>query len=111
MSLGADAKVWSEFTPNLQHLTLKLVGDNADDRREITFGLSQIKRDGKHMLLNGTLLNLRMTHDGGGFPLTGYPATDVDSWKRIIGICKTWGLNGMRFHSLVPAGSGVCRGR
>ena len=54
------------------------------------------------MLLNGAVLDLRATHDGGGFPLTGYPATDVASWKRIIGICKAWGLNGMRFHSWCP---------
>jgi len=27
---------------------------------------------------------------------------DVATWKHIIGICKTWGLNGMRFHSWCP---------
>ncbi len=100
--LGPNAKTWSEFTPVLQHITIHLTGDNADDQRNLTFGLSQIKRDGKHMLLNGTVINFRATHDGGGFPLTGYPATDVDSWKRIITICKTWGLNGIRFHSWCP---------
>ncbi len=93
---------WSEFTPVLQHLTLKLSGPSADDRRDLTFGLREIKADGKHILLNGELFNFRATHDGGGFPLTGYPATDVATWKRIIGICKTWGLNGMRFHSWCP---------
>ena len=96
------AKPWSEFTPVLQHLTLKLSGPSADDHRDLTFGLREIKADGKHILLNGELFNFRATHDGGGFPLTGYPATDVVTWKRIIGICKTWGLNGMRFHSWCP---------
>jgi hypothetical protein len=48
------------------------------------------------------LFSFRATHDGGGFPLTGYPAMDVATWKRIIAICKTWGLNGMRFHSWCP---------
>jgi len=47
-------------------------------------------------------VQLPRTHDGGGFPLTGYPAMDVATWKHIIGICKTWGLNGMRFHSWCP---------
>jgi hypothetical protein len=95
---------WSEFTPVLQHLTLKLTnpGGDADDHRDLTFGLREIRADGKHILLNGELFNFRATHDGGGFPLTGYPATDVTTWKRIIGICKTWGLNGMRFHSWCP---------
>lgn len=97
-----DATPWSEFTPVLQHLTVRLVGDSADDRCDVTFGLREIKSEGKHILLNGELFNLRATHDGGGFPLTGYPATDVATWKRIVSICKTWGLNGIRFHSWCP---------
>jgi hypothetical protein len=96
------ATPWSEFTPTLQHLTLTLTGPQADDTRELTFGLREIKADGKHILLNGELFHFRATHDGGGFPLTGYPAPDVATWKRILGICKEWGLNGIRFHSWCP---------
>ena len=97
-----NATPWSEFNPALQKLTVKLSGPSADDRRELTFGLREIKADGKHILLNGELFSFRATHDGGGFPLTGYPATDVATWKKIIGICKEWGLNGIRFHSWCP---------
>ncbi len=97
-----NATPWSEFNPALQHLTLTLSGPQADDRRDLTFGLREIKADGKNILLNGELFYFRATHDGGGFPLTGYPATDVATWKRIIAICKEWGLNGMRFHSWCP---------
>lgn len=96
------AKLWSEFTPQLQHLTLTLMGNEADDQRQVSFGMRQIKTEGNRILLNGEQLQVRFTHDGGGFPLTGYPATDVTTWKRIIGICKAWGLNGMRFHSWCP---------
>jgi hypothetical protein len=102
VALAHTAQEWSEFTPVLQHLTLKLSGPSADDHRDLTFGLREIKADGKHILLNGELFNFRATHDGGGFPLTGYPATDVATWKRIIAICKEWGLNGIRFHSWCP---------
>jgi hypothetical protein len=110
-SSGGDATIdvalpgaapWSEFTPVLQHLTVKLAGTSADDRCDVTFGLREIKSEGKHIFLNGELFNLRATHDGGGFPLTGYPATDVATWKRIVSICKNWGLNGIRFHSWCP---------
>ncbi len=97
-----NATPWSEFTPVLQHLTIKLSGPSADDYRDVTFGLREIKSEGKHILLNGELFNFRATHDGGGFPLTGYPATDVATWKHILGTCKAWGLNGMRFHSWCP---------
>jgi hypothetical protein len=96
------AQAWSEFTPALQRLTLTLSGPQADDSRELSFGMREIRASGKDVLVNGEVLNLRATHDGGGFPLTGYPATDVETWKRIIGICKEWGLNGMRFHSWCP---------
>ena len=97
-----NAGLWSEFTPKLQHLSLSLSGGQADHQRQVTFGMREIKTDGNLILLNGERLLLRATHDGGGFPLTGYPATDVATWKKIIGICKAWGLNGMRFHSWCP---------
>jgi beta-galactosidase len=100
--LPADTQTWNEFNPVLQHLTVKLTGPGIADQRDISFGLRQITVDGKRMLFNGTPLEIRATHDGGGFPLTGYPAMDVDSWKHIISTCKQWGLNGMRFHSWCP---------
>ena len=97
-----DATPWSEFTPTLQHLTLTLTGPDADDSRALTFGMREITTDGNRILLNGEQFHLRATHDGGGFPLTGHPAMDVASWKRIIGICKEWGMNGIRCHSWCP---------
>ncbi|MCX7827100.1 MAG: glycoside hydrolase, partial [Verrucomicrobiae bacterium] len=36
------------------------------------------------------------------FPRTGYPPTDLESWKRIIRVCQAHGLNHMRFHSWCP---------
>src|SRR6185312_4541162 len=93
---------WDEFHPALQHLTLTLTGGGADDARALTFGLREIGRRDRDLRLNGQPLNLRLTHFGGDFPLTGYPPTDVESWKRIIAVCKAYGLNGMRFHSWCP---------
>jgi beta-galactosidase len=100
--LGPDAALWDEFHPVLQHLTLRLTGPGADDRRELTFGLRQFGTEGQSFTINGRKVNLRFTHDGGDFPLTGYPPTDVASWTRIFRICQQWGLNGMRFHSWCP---------
>jgi beta-galactosidase len=100
--LPSDAQTWDEFHPNLQHLTVRLSGEGADDARPITFGLREIKAEGNKMLLNGREVNMRGTHHGGDFPLTGYPATDVDSWKKLIQICKDYGLNHIRFHSWCP---------
>ena len=48
------------------------------DRRSACIGLREIRTDDKDILINGRPVNLRMTHFGGDFPLTGYPAMDVD---------------------------------
>ncbi len=100
--LGENAKTWDEFHPDLQHVTITLKGAGAEDAREITFGLREIAHNDRALLLNGYPVNLRLTHSGGDFPLTGYPATDVASWKKIIQVCKDYGLNGIRFHSWCP---------
>jgi hypothetical protein len=97
-----SATPWSEFTPALERTRAVLFTSKGTHERTISFGMREIKAVGKQIYLNGELLHLRATHDGGGFPLTGYPPTDIVSWKRIFGICKEWGMNGMRFHSWCP---------
>ena len=102
---GTNANVnWDEFNPNLRRLTvdLGLDGGILADEKSVTFGLREISHNDKDLLINGRPVNLRLTHDGGEFPLTGYPAMDVASWKKIIQTCKDYGLNGMRFHSWCP---------
>ena len=96
------AKLWDEFHPELTRFTVALSGSDADDSREIVFGQRAITARDKDLLINGRPLNLRLTHFGGDFPLTGYPAMDVETWKKIIQVCKDYGLNGMRFHSWCP---------
>jgi len=100
-----NANLWNEFHPNLQSFTLQLhsaAGGQPLMMYPVTFGLRQITTQGKDMFINGRLVNLRMTHFGGDFPITGYPAMDVASWKKIFQACKDYGLNGMRFHSWCP---------
>jgi hypothetical protein len=100
--LDKNAQVWDEFNPSLQRLTVQLKGERADDRRDVAFGLRELRTEGNRFILNGRPAIFRGTHNGGDFPLTGYPPTDVESWKRIIRICQAWGLNHMRFHSWCP---------
>jgi hypothetical protein len=102
LPLNKQSPIWDEFHANLQELDLQLKGDSIYDSREIVFGLREITHSDKDLLINGRPVNLRLTHDGGEFPLTGYPAMDVASWKKIIQTCKDYGLNGMRFHSWCP---------
>jgi hypothetical protein len=100
--LGAAARPWDEFNPELQRLSCELKGDQADDRRTVSFGLREIASEGRQFVLNGRPAFFRGTLECCIFPLTGYPPTDVASWKRVLGVCKAHGLNLIRFHSWCP---------
>jgi hypothetical protein len=93
---------WDEFHPNLRTLFLELKGNAIEDSRTIVFGFRDLHTDGNQFILNGRPIYFRGTHFGGDFPLTGYPPTDVESWKKIFQTCQDWGLNHMRFHSWCP---------
>ncbi len=103
LPLGSDARLWDEFNPNLYELRMELK-DAAGrlDRRTVTFGLRDFSTSGTRFAINGRSFPIRGTHFGGDFALTGYPAMDVDAWRRIISVCKSYGLNAIRFHSWCP---------
>jgi beta-galactosidase len=102
VSLGPDAKLWDEFSPALHRLTLRLSGDGVDERRELTFGLVEFKAVGGDFVVNGRKTYLRGNHHGGDFPLTGYPPTGVEYWRRVLRANRDWGINHIRFHSFCP---------
>jgi hypothetical protein len=100
--LGDKAQVWDEFQPALHRLTVKLKGSHADDTREVVFGLREISAKGTQFVVNGRKTFIRSTCESGIFPKTGHPPTDVESWKRVMRICKEYGLNSLRFHCYCP---------
>ena len=104
--LGDAAQLWDEFHPALYTLTVELeaivAGSQYADRRTTTFGLREVRAEGTQLTINGRRMFLRGTLECCIFPLTGYPPTDVEAWKRIIRICKAHGLNHIRFHSWCP---------
>lgn len=102
IGFGPEVESWDEFNPALQQLSVELTGGGADDRRVVTFGMRQVGTEGTRFTVNGRKMYVRGTLDCCIFPLTGYPPTDVESWARIIGICKSHGLNTIRFHSWCP---------
>lgn len=103
LELGEDTKIWNEFNPNLYKLTLQLTTNSQQlDTHSVSFGLRDVGVEKTRITLNGTPIFIRGTLDCCIFPLTSHPPTDIDSWKRIINICKAHGLNHIRFHSWCP---------
>ncbi|HEV2694489.1 MAG TPA: hypothetical protein VG347_16465 [Verrucomicrobiae bacterium] len=104
--LGDHAKLWDEFSPAMYQIRINIrgyLGEEFLDKDVIVpFALREITTQDKDIFINGHPVNLRLTHFGGDFPLTGYPAMDVPSWKKIIQACKDYGFNGIRFHSWCP---------
>lgn len=95
--------LWSEFDPKLYTLELQLKTDaGLLQTRHERFGFRKLGRDGARLLLNGRRLFLRGTLECAIFPKEGHPPTDVESWRRIVRICKAHGLNHIRFHSWTP---------
>ena len=104
--LGSNAIPWGESSPTLYrlHINVRSEIDGSVFEQKLTnvFGLRDLHTEGSQFILNGQPIYFRGTHFGGDFPLTGYPPTDVESWKKIFQTCKDYGLNQMRFHSWCP---------
>lgn len=91
-------ELWNEFRPALHQLKIA-VGDDCAER---TFGMRRFSARGRELLLNGQPIFLRGKHDGLIHPLTGYAPTDMDSWLKILGRAKEYGINHYRFHTCCP---------
>lgn len=100
--MGETPLLWDEFAPNLYEMTLRLQSGAGTDQRKITFGMRAFEKADTRFTINGRPVFLRGTLECAIFPKTGYPATDVDEWKRIFRVIQAHGLNHMRFHSWCP---------
>lgn len=102
VALGADAKLWSEFTPVVYTMNVGLRSASGIDTFRSDFGLREFRANGTRFEINGRPVFLRGTLECCVFPLTGYPATEPEPWAKIFGKCKEFGLNHVRFHSWCP---------
>lgn len=100
--LKDKVQCWSEFHPALYTLEASLTMNGEEDLRKVNFGFRTVEQGKHHIRLNGRDIHLRGALDCAVFPLTGYPATDVASWKKIFDTVKSYGMNHVRFHSWCP---------
>lgn len=103
LPMGKNVALWSEFDPALYQLTATIVAKSgAKSELQTQFGMRSFKTKGTQFTINGQTTFLRGTVENCVFPLTGYAPMDVASWERVFRICKSYGLNHMRFHSYCP---------
>jgi hypothetical protein len=95
-------KNWDEFDPEIRTLTVTLTSGIWTDSKTVNYGIRDLKIKDKQFVVNGRPIMMRGAVDECIYPLTGYPPMDKDAWLRIIGICKSYGFNFMRFHSWCP---------
>ena len=106
--LAGPPQPWDEFTPVVQELDVALTSGTSTgaagflDEARVPFGMRALTSAGKQMMLNGRVIHLRGTVDNGSFPLKGYPATDVETWRARFQTYKDYGFNHVRFHSWCP---------
>jgi hypothetical protein len=100
--LGTGMQLWDEFNPALYRLTATFDAGKYSGTEEVTFGMRNVKVQGRFITLNGNKIHLRGDLNNCEFPLTGYPPTDVEGWKQVYAAAKAHGLNHFRFHSWCP---------
>lgn len=100
--IGNEMLTWNEFHPNLYKLSVSLKTSKGTDTKEVRFGMREFTIEEKYFYVNGQKTMLRGTVENCVFPLTGYAPMNVDSWERVFRICRSFGLNHMRFHSFCP---------
>lgn len=94
-----DIYRWNEFTPMVHLLWFGLVTNHS---KAVWFGLREVSTDGTQFTINGRKTFLRGTLDCCIFPKTGHPPMEVEEWRHIIRVAKSYGLNLIRFHSWCP---------
>ena len=99
----AETALWDEFEPNIYKVAVKLVSSSGVEQECHTqFGFYDKKIEGQEFVVNGRPTLFRGTLDCASFPLTGYPSTDKGYWLNVFGVCKSMGLNHVRYHSWTP---------
>lgn len=102
-SMGNDVRLWDEFSPNLYTMFVNVNNEKENlSHTAVQFGMKEFTIRDTRFYINGRQTFLRGTLECCIFPITGYPAMNVDEWKRIFAKCRSYGLNHMRFHSWCP---------
>ncbi|MDY3765039.1 MAG: glycoside hydrolase family 2 TIM barrel-domain containing protein [Candidatus Ventricola sp.] len=98
LPLRADVRRWDEGEGNQYALSASLGGV----AKTVSFGVRTFCAQNGRFVLNGRPLFLRGETNCAVFPETGHPPTDVASWRHILAVYQSYGVNCVRFHSHCP---------
>ncbi len=101
LDMGDNFQTWDEFSPALYSLKVDIEKEK-ESCKTVTFGMRDLKTVGTQFQINNKTIFLRGTLECAIFPKTGYPPTDINSWKKIMQQMQNHGLNHIRFHSWCP---------
>lgn len=96
---AAAMRPWDEFDPALHDVVVRLANGETWRGR---FGWRELTATPEGFAINGRPMMFRGALECSIFPRSGHPATDLDSWRRIMRRAKDYGLNHLRFHSYCP---------
>ncbi len=100
--LGDKCELWDEYRQPVYHLTAVTSNGKWKDACTVPFGMRHFAVKGTRFTINKRTVFLRGKHEAAVFPLTGFPPTNVEDWRRVYRIAKTYGINHYRFHSYCP---------
>lgn len=96
---SSSVKLWSEFERPLYQANVELKSNAGKALREDRFGFRDFKGQGARFTINGKPVLLRGEANNAQFPLTGHPPMDKETWLKIFGLFKDFGLNHFRCHA------------
>lgn len=102
LDMGNRMQTWSEFHPTLYALNVTLSTNDGKDNIVTDFGMRDFTTKGTQFTINGFKTFLRGKNEACVFPLTGYAPMDVESWRKVFQIAKSYGINYYRCHSYTP---------
>ncbi len=94
-----NPKLWDEYDPYLYSVSISIAGEYNE---AFKFGFRKFETKAGQFINNGRVVFLRGTHEGGVFPLTGYPPMNKEDWINYYRSLKEYGINHVRFHSWTP---------
>ena len=93
---------WDEFTPVVKTLNVKLTSAIYHDEKIVKYGNRRLTTKNGQIIINGRPTLMRGVNNECIYPKTGYPPMDKNSWLHLFNVCKSYGMNFMRFNAWCP---------